>query len=308
MIDVLIYTLDVKPETNLMTTIINIPITDWSQECSPAIQEQALLALEEGSVLFFPQLGFSIEEIEGRFLSPNIVGKSKNVSFDISTGKLRGSCVSEAEKRLLQSMMQRFATYSNDLLFNLLPRYRAGLVESRTSFRPVELAERQTSWRKDDTRLHVDSFPSTPVQDKRILRVFSNVNPQGKSRFWRLGESFESVASRYLYSLSGPGWGVSQLLQLCGITKSRRSAYDHLMLQMHDRMKADLDYQLNADQIVCEFSAGSTWITYTDQVSHAAMTGQYCLEQTFYLPVTSMQDPSRAPLRILERLMGRNLT
>ncbi len=204
--------------------------------------------------------------------------------------------------------MQRFATCSNDLLFNLLPRYKAGLVESRTSFRPVEIADRQTSWRKDDTRLHVDSFPSMPVQDKRILRVFSNVNHQGKSRFWRLGESFESVASRYQSSLSGPVWGVSQLLQLCGITKSRRSAYDHFMLQMHDRMKADLDYQLNSDQIDCEFPAGSTWITFTDQVSHAAMAGQYCLEQTFFLPVISMQDPSRAPLRILERLMDRSLT
>ena len=291
-----------------MTTIIDIPITDWKQACSPTIQEHALRALEEGGVLFFPQLNFSIEEVECHFLSPTIVGKSKNVSFDISTGKLRGSSVNEAEIRLLQSMMQRFATCSNDLLFNLLPHYKAGLVASRTSFRPVELAERQTSWRKDDTRLHVDSFPSMPVQDKRILRVFSNVNPQGKSRFWRLGESFESVASRYLSSLSSPVWGVSQLLQLCGITKSRRSTYDHFMLQLHDRMKADLDYQLNAEQIDCEFPAGSTWITYTDQVSHAAMTGQYCLEQTFYLPVTSMQDPSQAPLRILERLTSRKLT
>ena len=291
-----------------MTTISNVPITNWSQKCSPAIQEQALRALEEVSVLFFPQLGFSIEEVEGRLLSPTIAGKSKNVSFDISTGKLRGSNVGEAEIRLLQSMMRRFATCSNDLLFNLLPHYNAGLVQSRTSFRPVEIAERRTSWRKDDTRLHVDSFPSTPVQDRRILRVFSNVNPHGKSRFWRLGESFESVASHYLSSLSGPVWGVSQLLRLCRITKSRRSAYDHFMLQIHDRMKADLDYQLKADQIDCEFPAGSTWITYTDQVSHAAMAGQYCLEQTFYLPVTFMQDPSRAPLRILERLMGRNLT
>ncbi len=265
-------------------------------------------ALEEGGVLFFPQLNFSIEEVECHFLSPTIVGKSKNVSFDISTGKLRGSSVNETEIRLLQSMMQRFATCSNDLLFNLLPYYKAGLMASRTSFRPVELAERQTSWRKDDTRLHVDSFPSMPVQDKRILRVFSNVNLQGKSRFWRLGESFESVASRYLSSLSSPVWGVSHLLQLCGITKSRRSTYDHFMLQLHDRMKADLDYQLNAEQIDCEFPAGSTWITYTDQVSHAAMTGQYCLEQTFYLPVTSMQDPSQAPLRILERLTSRKLT
>ena len=228
-----------------MATIINIPITSWNQECSPATQEHALHALEEGGVLFFPHLGFLIEEVENQFLSPAIVGKSKNVSFDISTGKLRGSSVGEAEIKLLKNMMQRFATYGNDLLFNLLPHYKAGLMESRTSFRPAEIVDRQTSWRKDDTRLHVDSFPSLPVHDKRILRVFSNVNPQGKSRFWRLGESFESVASRYLSSLTNPVWGISQLLQLCGITKSRRSTYDHFMLQLHDRIRHSAPHHVN---------------------------------------------------------------
>jgi hypothetical protein len=299
---------DNKSEANFMVNLINISIADWNQECSPAIHEQALRGLEEGGVLILPQLNFSVGGDEARFLSPTIVGESKNGSFDISTGKLRGSSVSDAEISPLQAMMQRFAIYTNDLLFNVLPHYKTDLVQSRTSFRPVEIEERPSSWRKDDTRLHVDSFPSSPVQDKRILRVFSNVNPQGKSRHWRLGESFESVASRYLSSLSNPVWGVSQFLQLCGITKTRRSTYDHFMLQMHDRMKADMDYQLNSEQMNYEFPAGSTWITYTDQVPHAAMSGQFCLEQTFYLPVTSMQDPSLAPLRVLERLTGRKLT
>ena len=290
-----------------MTTIINIPIADWSHECSPAIQEQALCGLEEGGVLFFPQLRFPLGEVESHFLSPSIAGKSKNVSFDIATGKLQGSSVGETERAQLKAMMERYATYSNDLLRRLLPHYKAGLIQSRTSFRPIEVAERPTSWRKDDTRLHVDSFPSSPVQDKRILRIFSNVNPQGQPRRWRLGGTFESVASRYLSSLSDPVGGVSQLLKLCGITKSRRSAYDHFMLQLHNRMKADQDYQLNTEQLNFELPAGSTWITYTDQVSHAAMAGQFCLEQTFYLPVTFMRDPSQAPLRVLERLMGRKL-
>jgi hypothetical protein len=290
-----------------MTNIINIPIADWNQACPSAIQEQALYELEEGGVLFFPLLGFSIGEEESRFLSPKIAGKSKNVSFDISTGKLRGSSAGEAEIRSLRAMMHRYATESNGLLSNILPYYKAGLIQSRTSFRPVEIDGRLTSWRKDDTRLHVDSFPSSPVQDKRILRVFSNVNPKGLSRRWRLGESFERVASRYLPSLSSPVWGISQFLQLCGITRSRRSTYDHFMLQMHDCMKADLDYQMNSGQMNFEFPAGSTWITYTDQVPHAAMAGQFCLEQTFYLPVAAMQDPSLSPLRILERLTGRRL-
>ena len=48
-------------------------------------------------------------------------------------------------------------------------------------------------------------------------------------------------------------------------------------------------------------------MAFTDQVSHAAMAGQYQLEQTFYLPVAAMIDESRSPLRILERLKSRRL-
>ena len=291
-----------------MTNVVSLPLAIWDHQCSAADQQYALYALEQGSVLFFPQLRFSIDEVEGRLLSPTIAAKSKNVSLDCSSGTLRGSGAGEAELRLLRSMMQRFATSSGALLRNLLPQYEAGLMQARTSFRPVEITKRSTSWRKDDTRLHVDSFPSSPVRGNRILRVFSNVNPHGQSRTWRLGESFESVARRYLPSLRGPVWGVSQLLRLLGITKSRRSAYDHFMLQMHDRMKADSDYQTEAAQIVHEFHAGSTWIVFTDQVSHAAIKGQYALEQTFYLPVDCMLNPAQAPLRILERLAGRELT
>jgi hypothetical protein len=42
-------------------------------------------------------------------------------------------------------------------------------------------------------------------------------------------------------------------------------------------------------------------------VSHAAMSGQYQLEQTFYLPVAAMIDAGGSPLRILERLTNRRL-
>jgi hypothetical protein len=291
-----------------MTSVINIPMAHWNQECPAEVQENALRALEEGSVLFFPQLGFSVGETEAQFLSPAASLKSKNISFDVRTGKLSGSSLDEASARPLQAMMQRFARSSNDLMLSLLPHYKTGLIHGRASFRPAEIAGRSTSWRKDDTRLHVDSFPSSPVQDKRILRVFANINPHGRSRSWRLGESFESVARRYLPSLSAPAWGSSELLRLFRVTKSRRTAYDHYMLQLHDRMKSDADYQSQADQTTYDFPAGGTWMTFTDQVSHGATAGQYVLEQTFYLPVASMMNQSKAPLRVLERLTGRRLT
>ena len=165
-----------------MTMVIDYPIADWNQQCSAEVQKHAQRTLEEGNVLFFPSLGFSVNEAEVQFLSPNTLAKSKNISLDVVTGKLGGTSLNEVEVKPIHTMMQRFATYTNDLMLNLLPHYNAGLVQARTSFRPVEIVGRSTSWRKDDTRLHVDSFPSSPVQGRRILRVFCNVNPHGRSR------------------------------------------------------------------------------------------------------------------------------
>lgn len=290
-----------------MTDIITSSITVWDQDIAASEQELAVDALERGGVLFFPQLSFALQDDEKQLLSPAVAGDGKNVSLDPITGSLRGSSAVDADLQRLKNVMARFATSSRSLVRNLLPGYETGLQQARTSYRPMEIAGRQTSWRKDDTRLHVDSFPSSPTQGRRVLRVFTNINPQGGSRNWRLGDSFENVARHYLPSLPGPVWGSSRMLHLLGITKSRRSAYDHYMLQLHDRMKADLAYQAHAAQRTYAFPAGSTWMVFTDVVSHAATSGQYALEQTYHLPINAMQDPTRAPLRILESLLGREL-
>jgi hypothetical protein len=145
------------------------------------------------------------------------------------------------------------------------------------------------------------------VHGRRILRVFTNVNPHGTPRTWRIGEDFERVAQRFVPALRLPVPGSGTLLRLLRLTRSRRSTYDALMLQLHDRMKADTDYQAHAPQTRVEFPSGSTWMAFTDQVSHAAMSGQYQLEQTFLVPVVAMLDDRTSPLRILERIVGRNL-
>ncbi len=295
------------PDARDMTDVVRLPTASWNQPCPADEQEHALRALERGSVLLFPRLRFAMEDGERRLLSPAIAGQGKNVSLDPSRGTLAGSGADAADLELLRGMMNRFAASSSALLGNVLPRYAPGLERARTSFRPVEIAGRPASWRKDDTRLHVDSFPSSPTRGKRILRVFSNVNPQGQARTWRLGEPFEDAARRHLPSLPGPIPGASHVLEFLGITKGRRSAYDHFMLRLHDRMKADRIYQSDVPQSVHEFGTGSTWIVFTDQVSHAAMRGQYALEQTYHLSIECMLDPSRSPLRVLERLLGRAL-
>ena len=44
---------------------------------------------------------------------------------------------------------------------------------------------------------------------------------------------------------------------------------------------------------------------YTDQVSHAAIGGQYALEQTIVVPFSALVQPSSSPLATLEKLTGK---
>ena len=291
-----------------MDLIRSMENRSWQDVFDESQQKDAMDLLEAGGLLFFPHLAFELSDSERRFLVPEAVDpKTKNVSFDARTGLVRGSTLQGADASALRQMLARYARLSLDLVQALLPHYVQSLRAARTSYRPVEVQGRQSSWRKDDTRLHVDAFPSSPNQGKRLLRVFSNVNPNGKDRVWRIGEPFEQVARRFMPSIDRPMPGLSRLLLAIGITKTLRTDYDHLMLRIHDRMKADAAYQANVSSRELRLSPGSTWIVYTDCVSHAVLSGQFMMEQTFLLPVEGMFDPGRSPLRILERVSGRAL-
>ena len=290
-----------------LSAISVLPVDTWGAAFDPQTQQFAHAALEQGSVLWFPRLAFELGEAERRAMAVEVAGSAKNVSYDPARRWLRGSTGSEPEQRCIATMMARYAEQTLALLNTLLPAYAAQLQPARTSYRPAEIAGRRTSWRKDDTRLHVDSFPSSPTQGARILRVFSNINPQGQHRVWRLGGPFDEVARRFLPQMRAPAPGSAELLQWMGVTKSRRSAYDHYMLQLHDRMKSDPDYQRTGPQQTHGFPPGSSWMVFTDQAPHAALQGRYALEQTFHLPVAALRDPALAPLNVLQGLLGREL-
>ena len=293
-----------------MDRIEEFSLDSW--ECrgiNSEIQSRAINALEKGKIVYFPKLSFAMSDIEQKFLSPSFVdAKTKNISFDVRNNSIKGAECNNADEILLVNMMYRYAVQSQKLIKLLLPQYTDALKIARTSFRPVEILGRPTSYRKDDTRLHIDAFPSSPNQGRRILRIFCNVNPDGKDRVWRMGEPFASVAQRFAPKISKQIPGIAKLMQLLKITKGYRTPYDHLMLHMHDTMKANLEYQKNVSQAELRFPPGSTWIVYTDCVSHAAMTGQHLFEQTFHLPVSAMQNPEFSPINILEKICKRRLS
>jgi hypothetical protein len=292
-----------------MQVLEHFDATRWDGPFGADDQARAVDALERGRLLYFLQLAFPLEPEERRFLSPTWSdGRAKNISFDPRQGSLKGTMVKGTDARALPAMMARYASATRQVLVSMLPQYGPHLLQARTSFRPLEIAGRPSSYKKDDTRLHTDAFPSRPTRGARILRVFTSVNPSGQDRVWRVGEPFEAFARQFLPFVSGPVPGLNWLLAALRITKGRRSAYDHLMLQLHDRVKADERYQREVPQVELAFPPGSTWVVFTDQVLHAAMSGQYLFEQTFHMPVSAQHWPERSPLKTLERLSGRTLT
>jgi 3-deoxy-D-manno-oct-2-ulosonic acid (Kdo) hydroxylase len=293
----------------LVTELVEAPLGAWQGQ-SPRPDLQAVV--ERGGVVVLPRLPFAVDDAE-RGLFDASLADAQRKSIYVRAGRegITGTTAAGEAQAALGRLIARYARSAHALVDGLFPGYRAEAHATGTSFRPRAIGDvasgKALSWRKDDTRMHVDAFPSNPTHGARILRVFTNVHPAAMPRAWRVGERFEDMARRFLPKARALPPGASWLMNKVGITKRPRSAYDQLMLQLHDLSKADLDYQRTSPQRAVDFMPGTTWICFSDQVMHAAMSGQFLFEQTYRLPLAVIDDVEASPLRILERLTGRTL-
>lgn len=284
--------------------IVTVDLDQWrAATCDP----NWVRSLEAGKVLFFPHLAFALQPEELPLLRESTLApKARNVSLD-AQGSLKGAAGSAPEQAVLKALIERYRKQALQLVDSLFPSYAGQLRVAPTSFRPRQVETRKQSVRADDKRLHVDAFPTRPNYGERILRVFANINPRGVPRVWRVGADFEAIARQFLPRAKPYRLWQAQVLNALGLTKSLRSEYDHCMLQLHDGMKRDDAYQRAGAQIEQRFPGGCVWVCYSDQAVHAAMSGQFMMEQTLYLPAGREADPASSPLQILTRLKGRAL-
>jgi 3-deoxy-D-manno-oct-2-ulosonic acid (Kdo) hydroxylase len=284
-------------------------ITEWTGPFDDQTRMRAQAALEHGKLLYFPSLPFRLSNSENEFLDGALTdGNAKNISLDHTSGRLQGTSADGEKATRLAGMIERFGAGATRFIKDLLPNY-GGVERARTSFRPVEVEDRPYSVIQDDRLLHVDAFPSRPMKNgRRILRFFTNVAPSGGSaRHWQVGEDFKDFAARFAPHLRPHLPGQSWLFDKFGVTRGRRSAYDEMMLSLHDAAKRDVSYQKDSPHTSLIFPPGSSWMVYTDQVLHAALKGEFALEQTFHFDVAEMGEPDQAPIRVLERLTGKAL-
>jgi len=279
-------------------------------------EREACRALEGGHILLFPETPFELTEPERQFLlrrRQTEGGYHKNIAYRPAADRVTGVArQNQEDEHRLKELLRTYSGRAVRFTAGLLPRYGASWRVDYASFRPQEEAGRRLSTHARNDLLHVDSFPTRPTHGDRIFRIFTNVNP-AVPRVWRTGETFPQLAERFAVSsgilpgITRPGMARRFLsaVRSAGLPVPVRPLYDEFMHRFHNFLKENEDYQQSARAEQIRFPPGSTWMVFTDAVTHSVLSGQYALEQTFLIARESLLFPEVSPIAVLERIAGR---
>jgi hypothetical protein len=237
----------------------------------------------------------------------------KNISYRPVEDRLKGiDQESQADRARVHEIMRGYSQRAIAFMSRFLRRYAAGWKIDYASFRPIEEAGRQVALHSRNDLLHFDSFPTRPSHGDRLLRIFTNIHPD-RPRVWITTDHFEALAGQFADRIglhrkrsALDAWKnlTVRAAERLGLPVVDRPLYDRFMLKFHHAMKEDSAFQSTCRKDRWEFPAGSTWIVFTDSASHACLSGQYALEQTFIVRRTSLACPEKAPIAVLEKLAG----
>ncbi len=267
--------------------------------------------LERGEVLLYPTCPFPLPTGANLtlLLETQLARLAKNVSFDPGFGKLSGFVRTDAARgERLREIFLEFSRNVTAWLDQAFPRYRGGCRPDQMSYRPVEEATRTLRLTARNDLLHVDAFPTRPALDRRILRVFVNVNPK-EPRIWVTSEPFAKLLARYGEACGLPGRQRTGWLRMVGggvlgafrPAASRRTVCDSFMLRFHDYLKAHEEFQERAPKKLWTFPPGSAWVVMSDACSHAVLRGRCALEHSFFVDPSVLALPAESPAALLER-------
>jgi hypothetical protein len=274
--------------------------------------------LERGNILFFPASPFELPEDDCAFLLlQRQTGASyhKNVAYRPQQDRLTGAAkLSPEDEKRLRAILKRYSDRAAGFLAELLRPYAGHIQRDFASFRPVEEQGRPLRLRARNDLLHTDAFPTRPTNGNRILRFFTNLNPS-RPRVWITSETFERLAEHHadeagLARIAAGSRGARALIEPLAraVGIAARAPYDSFMLRFHHFLKENQRFQENCPKRQWEFPPGSSWMVYTDMVSHAVLSGQFAIEQTFIISREALVLPAKSPASILEKLAGRPVT
>lgn len=285
----------------------------------PEQQEQRARAycemLERGRVLFFREPPFPFPPVDREFLLAQEwtdLRMHKNVSYRPTEDVLRGISGESGKIERIHAVFRDYSEHVIEFAKNFLSPYAKRWALDFASFRPIEEERRGLPLHKRNDLLHVDAFPSRPTRGGRILRIFTNLNPE-KPRVWNTTDNFESLARAHaepagLLKIAEDDGFISRTVQdwgaKLGFSGFGRTPYDMFMLRFHDYLKENQEFQANCRKVRMEFPPGATWLVFTDGVAHAVLSGRFAIEQTFLIPPGALVAPQFAPYKILEQIAG----
>ena len=264
-------------------------------------------ALERGRIVHFPRCpialpGAAEQDFLREGLSPFL--QSKNVSFYPDAGKLSGlqapAPVLARARDILEAHSQRIRQF----LESGMPELTRGWTVGTSSFRPLEEQGRGLSPHASNELIHVDAGAYGATHGDRILRFFVNLNPS-RERVWISKGTFEEIFQKHgadagigtgALDAALPERALSGALNLLGraLPMARvldTSPYDRRMRRFHNWMKDTPAFQAPPHQRF-SFAPFSSWMVLTDGVSHACVSGQHALVDTFLVPLRNTRLPS----------------
>jgi hypothetical protein len=209
-----------------------------------------------------------------------------------------------------------------EFLERTIPTLSWGWTVGTSSFRPFQEKGRALSPHASNERVHIDAGAYGATHGNRILRFFMNAH-ETEDRIWVSKGAFSDVYRRHgsAAGIAPPlrsssrnlrgGFqdrfrtGVVGALSRLGIPMARlldSSPYDRLMRRFHNYMKDTPEFQSDpVGHREVSFPPQSAWMVFTDQVSHACISGQHAFIDTFIIPLGNCRFPEKAPYHVLSQ-------
>ena len=278
-------------------------------------------ALERGLIVFFPQCPIELpESSELRFMRDELPRRivRKNVSYHPEVDRVSSL---KGDPELELRVRRILATHSDRVLAFLrrvVPTLSEGCAVGTSSFRPLQERGRKLAAHASNELVHVDAGAYGATLGDRILRFFVNVSPD-EDRVWATKGTFPELYQRYgrAAGIARDG-GARRLeqglldrargvliegLSRAGVPAARvlnSSPYDRLMRRFHNYMKDTQEFQAAREgHVELRFPPFSAWMVLTDMVSHACISGQHALVNTFLPRLAACRLPELAPINIL---------
>ena len=293
-------------------------ISATDENLAESLERGEILVFEAGALPLPPEEDLEFLRVElGKLIS------LKNISYHPHGRYLSGIKNDKDAREQTRRILHDHNRVVTAFLAERVPEYVSKWHAGKVNFRPLQEQGRELSRHSSNELLHVDAFASGATHGDRTLRFFTNIHPT-ESRVWKSAglfpELFEEFgASAGVLPLSARGLSEGPLDQaLTGLLRTLAklglpqaltvdsSPYDRAMKRVHDTLKDDDDFQRDERRwSFFEFPPFSSWVVLTDMVSHACVSGQHALVNTWTVSKESLRVPELAPYQVIARAGAR---